>query len=173
MRSRQQYRTDIGVREKLITAALDFAGKASRLDGVQQIALIGSITTDKPDPKDVDLLITVNLDTVDLPALAILGRQLKGSLQQINSGADIFLLDTHGKYIGRICHYRECPSATRTSCRGLNCSLPWQIPHLCDDLHDLDLNTQPATISTPPAVIYPNLIINHPLPDDLLSSLGG
>ena len=114
MRSRQQYRTDIGVRQKLITAALDFAGKASMLDGVQQIALIGSITTHKPDPKDVDLLVTVNLDTVDLPALAKLCRQLKGSLQQINSGADIFLLDTHGKYIGRICHYRECPSATRT-----------------------------------------------------------
>jgi hypothetical protein len=31
-----------------------------------------------------------------------------GRAQTINLGADVFLADTTGRYLGRICHYREC-----------------------------------------------------------------
>ena len=40
--------------------------------------------------------------------LAPVGRRLKGLAQTINLGAAIFLADDGGRYLGRICHYREC-----------------------------------------------------------------
>lgn len=160
------------LRETLIAAAVDFAARAAVLTGVHQIALIGSITTNKRDPKDVDLLVTVDPGAVDMPALAKLGRQLKGRTQtNVNAGADIFLLGTSGTYLGRTCRYRDCPSATRASCRGINCGLTSQIPHLCDDLGELDLNNAPNTLAHPPVILYPELIINQQLPPDLLNAL--
>ena len=65
------------VRAFLIAEARAFVCDACRLPGVTRIALIGSITTEKPDPKDVDLLVTVTEDA-DLDPLARLGRRLQG-----------------------------------------------------------------------------------------------
>lgn len=41
------------VREHLIAAGLDFVAAVSQMQGVEQVALIGSICTTKPNPKDV------------------------------------------------------------------------------------------------------------------------
>jgi hypothetical protein len=57
-----------------------------------RIALFGSLVTDKPVPKDADVLVTIDA-TMDLASLARLGRRLKGAAQTINLGADIFLAD--------------------------------------------------------------------------------
>ena len=84
------------MRERLISAAVEFARKASVLYGVDRVALIGSIRTEKPEPKDVDVLVTIG-EAVDLTKLAKLGRRLKGVAQQMNAGADIFLLGRGGK----------------------------------------------------------------------------
>lgn len=152
-----------GLRERLISAAVEFARRASLLQGVDRIALTGSITTVKPEPKDIDVLVTIG-EAVDLPRLAKLGRRLKGAAQQMNAGADIFLLDRSGKYIGRTCRYKECPSITRTTCKADNCG---RIPHLCDDLAVIDLNGSPTVIISPPVIVFPQLMINGPLPPDL------
>lgn len=53
---RQSFRTE------LLEEALEFTRKASRLLGITRIALIGSLTTDKADPKDVDMLVSVEDD---------------------------------------------------------------------------------------------------------------
>ncbi|MCL5959805.1 MAG: hypothetical protein M1358_10940, partial [Chloroflexi bacterium] len=82
-------------RSKLIAEAVAFARTASQLPGVVRIALIGSLTTCKPDPKDADLLVTVT-DDADLAPLATVGRKLKGRAQSLNRGADIFLADPRG-----------------------------------------------------------------------------
>ena len=58
------------------------------------------MTTAKAIPKDVDLLVTIER-TMDLTQLARAGRRLKGLAQTINLGADIFLADTTGHYLGR------------------------------------------------------------------------
>jgi hypothetical protein len=64
-------------RARLIAEILAFVRAASRLPGVIRIALIGSLTTDEPDPKDADLLVTLT-NEADLAPLARLGRQLQG-----------------------------------------------------------------------------------------------
>ena len=64
-------------RRFLLAAALPFVREAARLPGVTRIALIGSLTTDKPDPKDIDLLVTISEDT-DASKLDRLARQFQG-----------------------------------------------------------------------------------------------
>jgi hypothetical protein len=71
------------------------------------MALIGSLTTAKPMPKDADVLVTIE-DGLDLRPLARAARRLKGTAQRMNLGADIFLANAQERYVGRICHYREC-----------------------------------------------------------------
>ncbi|MFB0546976.1 MAG: UPF0158 family protein, partial [Anaerolineae bacterium] len=55
-------------RARLIAEVLAFVRAASQLPGVTCIALIGSLTTDEPDPEDADLLVTVT-DDADLAPL--------------------------------------------------------------------------------------------------------
>jgi len=62
-------------RARLLAEVLEFTRAASKLPGVQRIALIGSLTIEEPDPKDADMLVTVADDT-DLEPLATLGRKL-------------------------------------------------------------------------------------------------
>jgi hypothetical protein len=116
-------------RQPLLLWAYSFVRAARLCPGVRRIALLGSMTTAKAIPKDVDLLVTIER-TMDLTSLARAGRRLKGLAQTINLGADIFLADTTGHYLGRICHYRECHP--RVACRAQHCGLR---AHLNDDLH--------------------------------------
>ena len=74
---KEQVAPEPPVRAMLIAEALAFAKAASRLPGVIRIALLGSLTTPEPDPKNADLLVTV-ADDMDLAPLAALGRRLKG-----------------------------------------------------------------------------------------------
>jgi hypothetical protein len=90
---------------------LAFTRAARSLPGVRRIALLGSLATHRPIPKDADVLVIIHAD-MDLASLASIGRRLKGSAQTINLGADIFLADEAGNYMGRICHYRECRAAS-------------------------------------------------------------
>lgn len=88
----------VTIRPHLLTGVLRFVQAARQIDGVLQIALIGSLTTNKPDPKDADLLVKV-ADDADLVPLAAAGRELKGYAQQQNRGADIFLCSAEGIYL--------------------------------------------------------------------------
>jgi hypothetical protein len=60
---------------------------ACHIAGVRRVGLIGSITDEKPEPKDLDLLVTLEND-LDLTLLARLGRQVRCRLQSINCGCD-------------------------------------------------------------------------------------
>ena len=53
------------VRDSLLEAALWFVQAAARLSGVQRIALIGSIMSDRQHPKDIDLMVYI-ADDADL-----------------------------------------------------------------------------------------------------------
>ena len=102
-------------RHDLIAAVLAAVRDVRGLPGVLRIALIGSLTTDRPDPKDADLLVTVS-DDVDLSSLARFARRLQGRAQQMNRGADVFLVDANGRYLGRTCHWKDCRPGVRQSC---------------------------------------------------------
>jgi predicted nucleotidyltransferase len=145
-------------RPRLLDAVLAFVRAARSTPGVLRIALIGSLATDKPVPKDADVLVTIDTD-MDLAPLARLGRRLQGRAQTINLGADIFLADAAGRYLGRICHYREC--WRRVACRALNCG---QRQHLKDDLQIVTLS--PALIGAPPIELWPRIVARCAVPAD-------
>lgn len=152
------------VRDLLIAEALTFAQAASRLPGVTRIALLGSLTTAEPDPKDADLLVTV-ADDADLAPLAALGRRLQGRAQNRNRGADVFLTDPEGNYLGRTCPWRECRPGLRQRCDALHCG---RRPYLHDDLKTIKLSRD--LIAAPPVELWPTLTVRVKIPDDLESA---
>ena len=119
-----------GHRRQLLEGLREFVTAARRIEGVRRISVLGSMLTTKADPKDVDLLLVVT-DDADLTPLAKCGRRLKGHAQSINRGADVFLADERGQYIGRTCHWRDCRPGIRASCDARHCG---QRPYLHDDL---------------------------------------
>jgi predicted nucleotidyltransferase len=146
-------------RRPLLLGAYSFVRAARLCPGVRHIALLGSLATAKAVPKDVDLLVTVERAT-DLILLARAGRRLKGLAQTINLGADIFLADTAGQYLGRICHYRECHP--RAACRAKYCGLR---KHLNDDLHLVTLSKD--LLASPPIELWPKVIRRLAVPEDV------
>jgi len=120
-------------RRHLLEGIRDFTASASHLEGIEWIALGGSLTTDKADPKDADVMAGVK-PGLDLKALAVLGRRLKGHGQHINSGADIFLFENN-RYIGRTCGYRN--PWTRVACWPDHCASGR--PYLCDTTQNVRL----------------------------------
>jgi hypothetical protein len=77
-------------RPHLLRAVLAFVQAARWTPGALRISLLGSLATDKPVPKDADVLVTIDA-AVDLDPLARLGRRLKGTAQTINLGAEFSL----------------------------------------------------------------------------------
>ena len=153
-------RSSVEIRATLLDLTREFVVSARRVPGVLRIALLGSLLTPKPRPKDADVLVTI-ADGIDLSTLARIGRRLKGSAQaKLNSGADVFLTNPAGRYIGRICHYRECHP--RVLCHARHCGA---VPHLADDLDVIDLSSD--LIATPPLEVYPDVIARVPVPDDV------
>ena len=47
---------ELTIRERFLEQAARFVQAAGAIPGVLRVALIGSIVTDKPNPKDIDLL---------------------------------------------------------------------------------------------------------------------
>jgi hypothetical protein len=107
------------------------------------------------------LLVVID-DSVDLAALAAAGRRLKGRAQSRNKGADIFLANPEGKYIGRTCHWRECRPGIRSSCDARHCG---RRAFLHDDLDDVTLDA--SLITAPPLDLWPNVVQRVPLPRDV------
>ena len=148
------------IRTILLELALEFVRGVRACPGIARIGLVGSVVTPKPRPKDIDLLVSATPD-LEMPRLAKLGRHLKGSAQaRLTSGADVFLADPSGRYLGRICHYRECHP--RVLCRARRCGA---VPHLADDLDVVSISTD--LIATPPIELWPEVIVRVDVPDDV------
>lgn len=146
-------------RPYLLEAVRRFVREARACPGVSRIALLGSLATPKPIPKDADVLVTIEpID--DLAPLARVGRRLMGTAQRINLGADVFLADPEGRYIGRICYYREC--WPRRACFARSCGLR---QHLNDDLQRVTLSRE--QVSSPPCELWPKVVRRTPLPEDV------
>jgi hypothetical protein len=152
-------------RELLLGEVLAFVRAASRLAGVTRVALIGSLTTEEPDPKDADLLVTVT-DEMDLALLAKLGRQLQGHAQGLARGGDVFLADPKGHYLGRTCPWKRCGPGIRSSCDALHCG---RRLYLHDDLETVRLDE--SLISAPPIELWPQIMTRVPVPQDVEQAL--
>ena len=119
------------------TAATYVARAFAAMPCVKRIALFGSIAatpTSEHDrrgrrrihiPKDVDLAVWVD-DTGGLDRLRVLcGRALNRLLSEAGIGVahhqvDVFLLDPKNEYLGRLCHFNECPKH-KPQCRAEGC----------------------------------------------------
>lgn len=158
-------KTESDIRIFLLAETFRFIDRAKVMPGVKRIALVGSLTTEKMAPRDADVLVTVDA-AADLSALATAARKLKGAAQKRNKGADIFLANPDGHYIGRVCQWRKCGPGIRTSCDARHCGRRF---FLHDDLDDIALDT--ALVKAPPVEVWPALIWRGVFPDDLMSCL--
>jgi hypothetical protein len=150
-----------GHRAELLAAALPFVRAVQAIPGVCQISLMGSIVTPQANPKDIDFLIRIT-DDADVAILAQHGRRLQGRAQQCNRGADIFLADERGQYLGRTCHWKDCRPGVRQACDARHCG---RRPHLHDDLDDVALAA--AVVAEPPVTLWPEVIRRVALPTDV------
>ena len=153
--------TSEGHRRQLLEALRRFVAAVRRLPGVRRIAVLGSIVTTKPGPKDIDVLVVV-ADAADLTPLAMCARRLQGQAQSFNRGADVFLADERGSYIGRMCHWRDCRPGVRRSCDALHCG---RRPYLHDDLDVITLNS--TVVLSPPITLWPTVERRGELPADV------
>jgi hypothetical protein len=152
---------DSRFRADLLKATVPFVTAVVDVPGVRSVSLVGSIVTDRPDPKDIDLLLVVADDT-DLSVVARLARRLQGRVQQVNRGADVFLADERGRYLGRTCRWRDCRPGIRASCDALHCG---RRPHLHDDLGTVRLDSH--TVAAPPVTLWPEVVRRIGLPTDV------
>jgi hypothetical protein len=162
MRRNRNHRPTPSVAEPrpvLLAAVRAFVQEACGLPGVRRISLVGSLTTPKPVPKDADVLVTIDA-AMDLTDLARVGRRLKGQGQRINLGADIFLADEDGRYLGRVCRYREC--WPRVLCRARHCG---GREHLNDDLDVVTLSQD--LLAAPPVDLWPKVVRRLAMPPDV------
>lgn len=151
------------VRGTLLALTLEFVLAARELAGVHRIALLGSLMTNKARPKDADVLVTIDRET-PMEELARIGRRFRGRAQGINATADLFLVDTDGQYLGRICPYRECHPRAR--CLARHCGAR---PHVRDDLDVVSLDAM--LVLRPPIVVHPAVITSGEVPADVAELL--
>jgi predicted nucleotidyltransferase len=148
-------------RQGLLDGLCRFVAASRSVSGVRRIALVGSIVTAKPDPKDIDVLVVV-ADEADLTTLAVYARRLQGHAQSFNRGADVFLADERGNYIGRTCRWRDCRPGVRQSCDARHCG---RRAHLHDDLDAMTLSA--SVIASPPVTLWPVVERHGQLPPDI------
>jgi len=136
-------------RTELLDGLRRFVVAARSVAGVRQIALVGSIVTTKPNPKDIDGLVVL-ADDADLALLAKHARRLQGHAQSFNRGADVFVADGRGNYIGRTCRWKDCRPGVRQACDARHCG---RRPYLHDDLDAMTLSR--SVVSAPPVTLWP------------------
>ena len=154
-------------RKALLAEAARFVRAVGHHPGVMRVALLGSITTEVPAPKDIDLLVTVS-DDADLGPLANAARRMQGHAQSFGAGADVFLADPQGVYLGRTCPWKECWAGRRQSCDARHCGAR---PYLHDDLDTVKL--RPELVAAPPVELLPDVIRRGILPADVEELVAG
>lgn len=150
-----------GHRPQLLDGLRRFVRSVRDMPGVKSIAVLGSIVTTKPNPKDIDVLVVI-ADDADLTPLATASRRLQGHAQSFNRGADVFLADERGTYIGRTCHWRDCRPGVQRSCDALHCG---RRPYLHDDLDAICLTS--SLVVSPPVTLWPHVERRGQLPPDV------
>jgi hypothetical protein len=158
------YQQRLAERQHLLDGAAKFVERVKHIRGVVRIALIGSLTTPKPQPNNVNLLVTIATEEI-VPEIAAAARKLSGYAQTMNRGADVLLADASGTYLGRTCPWRECRPGIRSRCQAQHCG-----GHLYDDLHIVTLPKK--LIASPPLVIWPKPAVSGDMPADTLQAFG-
>lgn len=148
-------------RALLLAATLEAVRAVTRVSGVTHVALIGSLTTPKAEPKDADLLVRI-ADDCDLVSLAKVAHRFQRRTRDFSRWGEIFLSTRQYVYLGRICPSDLCGLETRIDCGAMNCG---RCPHLHDDLRALSLPS--ALLAEPPVELWPEIRVNAEIPRDV------
>lgn len=105
---------------RFFQAAQHFVNKAKELVSVQEVVLCGSMEACDPYPGDIDLAVVLS-HFDELPVLARFCRQMSSTTH----AWEVFVFSIDRRYLGRICHKRECPG--RFHCEAKDCG---KTPHL-------------------------------------------
>jgi predicted nucleotidyltransferase len=122
--------------DDLRAAATEVTAAYARVPTVRRVVLFGSVASlpriesrrrrgRLHEPKDVDLAVWLDAAT-DLDQLRKLSAHALHRLWQekeigvAHHQVDIFLLDASGDYIGRLCHFNQCPKH-KPECRVAGC----------------------------------------------------
>ncbi len=123
--------------EEFRAAAAYVSGAFAPVPAVIRVVLFGSVASPPRveatrrrrdqihEPKDVDLAVWLD-GPVDLNQLRVLcGRAVHQLWHEKEMGVahhqvDVFLLDATGKYLGRLCHFNQCPKH-RPQCQAEDC----------------------------------------------------
>lgn len=149
------------LRKRMITEVLTFVRDAGGLPSVLRIALIGSLASEKAEPRDIDILVTVD-GTTSLAELAAAARRLRGHTQSFNRESDVFLADEEGNYLGRVCHWKNCGPGWHHECSAEHCG---KRLYLHDDINNVRLST--TLIATPRLELWPDVVAHVPVPHDV------
>ncbi len=133
----------------------------ARVPAVRRVALFGSVASAPRiesgrrrrgylhEPKDVDLAVWLD-NVADLDSLRKLSAQALNRLWHdkevgvAHHQVDIFLVDAVGTYLGRLCHFNECPKR-KPECRVEGCgTTPFLRQH--EDFHFDSESLRPARI---------------------------
>ncbi|MEW6558091.1 MAG: UPF0158 family protein [Elusimicrobiota bacterium] len=109
---------EIKKKKELIEQSINmFVELASKIDGIIEIALFGSLATGKKRiAKDIDLMVFIeNTDCID--RLALSHRKVLG---KFHASPDVFVFTKNKQFLGNICHRKECPSMS-VDCQILGC----------------------------------------------------
>jgi len=150
-------------RAELLAAVRWFLERIPEVPGVERVELVGSLATDKPDPKDLDLLVTVGAGA-DLTELAALGRKVLGRRKTGTWGADLFVVED-GRCLGRTCNYRE--PHPRVRCGRCRC-VP-ERPFLCDTSGAFTVDVGALTGSG--VLLWPQFQAAKDVPGDVVAAL--
>ena len=119
------------------TAAEQVAAAFTEVPAVKRVTLFGSVASSPRtesgrrrrghihEPKDVDLAVWLD-GVADLDHLRKLSAQALNRLWHDNEvgvahhQVDIFLFDATGNYLGRLCHFNQCPKH-KPQCRAAGC----------------------------------------------------
>lgn len=113
--------SEYGKNQILRKAAYDFTNKASKMDGVLEIAVAGSVAGGDAYPGDLD----VSLVAGHLERLAVIAKYARQMSKYYHSW-EVFVFDRDLLHLGRICHRKQCPSQS-VDCWADGCGDP---PHL-------------------------------------------
>ncbi len=149
------------MRSRLLVEMRDVVDAIIKTPGVTRVALIGSLAADVAEPRDADLLVSVQ-DDANLATLAKLGRRWRAFVQSLHCSGDIFLTDLQGNYLGRTCPWKECGTQINPRCDARHCG---RRRFLHDDLNTIRLSRQVTAL--PPIELWPHVVQRSPAPDDV------
>ena len=116
-------------RQRMLEGVGQFAQKLRRFSSVIEVGLAGTLASEDEYPNDIDAVVFLD-GFNELPDIARAARQMAS----VCNSWEVFVFTVDFKYLGRICHYKEC--RPRVACADKRCGTYPHIYELADFVFD-------------------------------------